>query len=116
MREKRTHVDYARDMLEYAEAAERIVDGTTFASFSANEEKTLAVVRALEIVGEAARQIPEELREQYPDVPWSEAIGMRNKVIHGYFGVDMRVIWDTVRDDLPPLRAVARMLADIESR
>src|SRR3989337_79772 len=101
-------------MLEYAGAAERIVAGTSFASFSASEEKTLAVVRALEIVGEAARQIPVELREQYPDVPWSEVIGMRNKVIHHYFGVDMRVVWDTVRDDLPPLReAVARMLTDI---
>ena len=100
-------------MLAYAETAERIVADTTFEAFSGNEEKTLAVVRALEIIGEAARQIPEQLRQRYPAVPWSETIGMRNKVIHGYFGVDLRVVWDTVLEDLPALReSVVRMLKD----
>jgi uncharacterized protein with HEPN domain len=113
LREKRTYVDYLRDMLAYAKAAERITAGSTFESFRGSEEKGLAVVRALEIIGEAARQVPIEIRQRYPDVPWAEAIGMRNKVIHGYFGVDLRVVWDTVQEDLPPLReAVTRMLED----
>lgn len=117
MKSDRTVSDYLRDMLAYAEKAEGFVAGVDFESFKDNEEKTLAVVRALEVIGEAARNIPVELRSRYPGVPWSRVVGMRNIVIHGYFGVDLRVIWDTVWDDLPPLReAVARMLEDIERR
>ena len=115
MRKKRTHADYLRDMLEYGEVAERIVEGLTFEQFRSNQEKSLAVVRALEIIGEAARQVPEDVRGSHPEVPWAETIGMRNKVIHGYFGVDLRVVWDTVREDIPSLReAVASILEDVD--
>ncbi len=117
MRRKRTYIDYLRDMLTYAETAERFVGDLDRETFSRDTEKTFAVVRALEVVGEAARHIPVDVRNAYPDVPWSKVVGMRDIVIHGYFGVDLEVIWKTVREDLPPLReAAGRMLEKIERR
>ncbi len=117
MRRKRTYIDYLRDMLTYAETAESFVGDLEFEVFSRDTEKTFAVVRALEVVGEAAGHIPADVRNAYPDVPWSKVVGMRDIVIHGYFGVDLEVIWKTVREDLPPLReAAGRMLEEIERR
>lgn len=116
MKARRDYTDYLRDILEYAEKAERFVEGLDFQAFERNEEKTLAVVRALEVIGEAARHIPGSLRAQYPDVPWEDMVGMRSKLIHDYFGVDLKVVWRTVQEDLPPLcDAVAHILADISN-
>jgi len=115
MKPKRQWADYLRDMLEHAAKARQFVAGTELETFGANEEKVLAVVRALEIIGEAARHIPAALRTRYPMIPWQDAIGMRDKLTHDYFGVDLEVVWRTVHYDLPPLQeAVARMLADLE--
>jgi uncharacterized protein with HEPN domain len=114
MKAHRDYKDYLRDILEYAEKAERFVQGLDFEAFERNEEKTLAVIRALEVIGEAARHIPGTLREIYPDVPWEDMVGMRSKLIHDYFGVDLKVVWRTVHEDLPPLRdSVAQLLADL---
>jgi uncharacterized protein with HEPN domain len=113
MKARRDYTDYLRDILEYAEKAERFVEGLDFQAFERNEEKTLAVVRALEVIGEAARHIPGTLRAEYPGVPWEDMVGMRSKLIHDYFGVDLKVVWRTVQEDLPLLRdAVAHILAD----
>jgi uncharacterized protein with HEPN domain len=72
-------------------------------------------VRALETIGEAARNIPASLRRRYPQVPWRDLVDMRNKLIHEYFGVDQEVLWRTVREDIPPLcDAVRQMLAEME--
>ena len=74
-------------MVEYAEKAERFVHGIGLADFQKDEQKVLAVVRALEVIGEAARQIPRSLRNRNPDIPWRQITGMRNIVIHEYFGM-----------------------------
>jgi uncharacterized protein with HEPN domain len=63
-----------------------------------------AVVRELEIIGEASRNLTDELREAHPEVPWSQIIGMRNRFIHAYFDVNLRIVWEIVRDDLPRLK------------
>ncbi len=70
-----------------------------------NDEKTFdAVIRNLEIIGEAAHQIPRHIQEKYPDIPWLQMKGMRNMLIHEYFGVDADILWQTICEDLPDLK------------
>lgn len=115
MKPKRVYTDYLRDMVEYAEKAERFVRGVEFEDFQNDEQKVLAVVRALEVIGEAARHIPKTVRDKYPEILWKKIAGMRNMVIHEYFGVDLEVVWRTVQENLPPLRqAIATILQDLE--
>ena len=69
----------------------------------------------LQIIGEAARALPEETRALAPDIPWLKIIGMRNILVHGYFGIDTDVVWDTVTQDIPALKpAVERLLQRLE--
>lgn len=98
---KRVHDDYLRDMLENAEKALSFVDGMDYDGFETDDKAVYAVIRAFEIIGEAARQIPENIKKANPEVPWREITGMRNKLTHEYFGVNTRVVWRTVHEDLP---------------
>ncbi|MBI5879604.1 MAG: DUF86 domain-containing protein [Chloroflexi bacterium] len=108
--------DFLRDIAENADKAQRFVRDITCEEFLQNEEKLYAVVRALEIIGEAARHIPPDVRARYPLLNWRGATGMRDKMIHDYFGVDAEVVWRTVHEDLPPLQAViVVMLGDFEA-
>jgi len=105
MTPRRTYQDYLQDILEAATHAAEFIAGIDLDTFRQDTEKVYAVTRALEIIGEAARQIPLSAQAAYPELPWQEMIGMRNIVIHRYFGVDAEVLWRTVREDLPPLAA-----------
>ena len=98
---KRVYEDYLRDMLENAEKALSFVSGMNFEDFEIDDKAVYAVIRAFEIIGEAARQIPENIQEANPDIPWREITGMRNKLTHEYFGVNTKVVWRTVHEDLP---------------
>ena len=113
MNSGRRQEDYLRDILEYAEKAERFLDGSPSAEALGKDERTLlAVIRCLEVIGEAAKRVPPDLRSKHPGVPWRGMMGMRDKVIHGYFGVDAEVVWRTVREDLPLLRAAMAELVE----
>ena len=115
MRPKRVYEDYLRDILDATQKAKRFVEGISFDAFAANDEKVFAVIRALEIIGEAAKKVPKSVQKRCPEVPWPEVAGMRDKLIHGYFGVNLRRVWQTVVEDLPVLQAgVQRILADLD--
>lgn len=103
MNKGRVYLDYLRDMLESAEKAAEFVSGMNFDDFKNDEKTIFAVVRALEIIGEAAKKIPKDLGDTYPEIPWREIAGTRDKLIHEYFGVNILVVWRTVQDDLPTL-------------
>ncbi len=108
------YIDYLRDILDAVDEALQFVKGMEFEQFVADNRTNFAVVRALEIIGEAAKNIPPAVRQRYPDVPWKEMSGMRDKLIHGYFGVDLRVVWRTAQEDLPTLRAqMVRVVAEV---
>ncbi len=114
MKTQRVYHDYVRDIIDHAEKAMRFVHGVTFDDFGDNEEKIFAVVRALEIIGEAARHIPKAWRDKYPRVPWKQVVGMRDKITHEYFAVDLEVVWKTLHEDLPLLHETATaMLKDL---
>ena len=81
--------------------------------FMADKKTVNAVIRSLEIIGEATGKIPKNVRMRYPDVPWDEIIGMRNRLMHEYFGVDLDIVWQTIQDDLMPLQiAIKAILHD----
>jgi|SRR5580658_2511327 len=94
-----------RHMLDHAKEAVSMVQGTVRADLDTDRKLNLSLVRLLEIVGEAATRVPTEGRRLYPDIPWPEVIGLRNRLIHGYDSVDFDILWEIVSHDLPPLIA-----------
>lgn len=96
--------DYLRHILVEAEYLLGQSAGLTFAEFMANETLRRAFVRSLEIIGQAAKNIPEEFRTQHSDIEWRGMSGMRDRLIHGYFGVDYEIVWDVVQNHIPALR------------
>lgn len=89
-------LDHAREAVEMAKAHKR-------ADLDSDRQFNLALVRLLEIVGEAANRVPEDLRARLPGVPWSQIVGLRNRLIHGYDEVDFDILWQIVSEDLPGL-------------
>jgi len=91
------------DILAAIAKISRYTSGMTEACFAADERTVDAVLRNLEIIGEATRHLPGDFTARHPEVPWHEMRGMRNILIHEYFGVSMPIIWETVTQNLPPL-------------
>ena len=113
MRARRNHRDYLQDIAHYAEVGGRMVTGAEFDEFAKDEVKVLAALQVLEVIGEASKKVPDSLKSRYPEIPWKDVAGTRDKLIHGYFDVDLEVVWRSLVEDLPPLRkTVARMLDD----
>lgn len=107
---ERTYLDFLADIRDNLVEAHAFVEGMTFASFSSDKRTWYAVVRALEIVGEATKRLPPELKDRYPDLPWRDMAGMRDKLIHDYFGVDLQVVWETAMEEAPALEAEIRSI------
>lgn len=102
---------YFEDMLTSIEKVKRYVGSLTFEQFAHDEMRVDAVIRNLEVMGEAARSIPPEVRERYPSIEWRKVVGLRNILIHEYSGVDIEILWDIVKAKLPQLeREVRRAL------
>ncbi len=88
---------YLTDILAAIDAIEKFVEGTDYESFRSDDMKSSAVIRKFEIIGEATKNIPETLKQKYPDIPWKKMAGFRDRLIHFYFGIKYELIWDTTR-------------------
>ena len=92
-----------RHMLDYSVEAVHMLSGKDRKALSRERMLELALVRLIEIIGEAAAKITPETKSQYPLIPWNALTGMRNRLIHGYDSIDLNILWDTIEVDLPPL-------------
>lgn len=99
----RRYGDFLDDIRAAADKARAFVAGMSYDAFAADDKTAFAVVRALEIIGEAAKRIPPAVRDRYPAVPWRAMAGIRDKLIHDYISVNLEVVWKTVAEDLPGL-------------
>ena len=92
------------DILEAIDKIERYTDGIGFKEWQQDDKTVDAVVRNIEVIGEAASHLPVEIQDQYKDIPWSMMKRIRNVLAHEYFGIDLKIIWKTVKEDLPALK------------
>lgn len=104
--------DYLRDILDTMEKAQRFVENLSYEEFTEDDKTFFAVVRALEIIGEATKNIPDDSRKENPDVPWKDMAGMRDILIHDYFGVDMETVWLTVTEKIPEVKPLIQKMLE----
>jgi uncharacterized protein with HEPN domain len=107
---------YLQDILDAMLAIEQFVEGMSFDEFKKDDRTSSAVIRKFEIIGEAAKQIPEEIRNKYPLIPWKEMAGMRDRLIHFYFGIKYDLVWHTIKDIIPQVKpAIHEILKILKS-
>jgi uncharacterized protein with HEPN domain len=99
---KRTYVHFLNDIRNSGKRIMGYVEGMDYPTFAQNDLVQDAVMRNLEIIGEAAKNVPEDVRNKY-DIPWKSIVGLRNIVIHTYFGIDLENIWSIIQNDLPKI-------------
>lgn len=108
-------LDYVEDILDAMSKAQLLLEDVAYDELVSNFRISFALFRALEIVGEATKRLPQSLRDQYPDVPWREMAGMRDRLIHGYDVVDYQLVWDTVKKRIPVVRLqIQQILRDFD--
>lgn len=105
----RDYTLYLKDILQAIESIEVFTAGMDYATFVFDDKTMSAVIRKLEIIGEAVKQLPEEIRMKHPEIPWKQIAGMRDKLVHFYFGVNARLIWQTIHNRLPALKTAIKM-------
>lgn len=110
---KREFLDYLDDIINAINKVEAFTKDMKYEEFIEDDKTTFAVIRALEIIGEAVKKMPPSIKKQHPQIPWKDMAGMRDKLIHEYFGVKTKVVWETIKQDMPPLKPLfQRILAE----
>ena len=112
----REYEDYLRDLLNKKKKIQNFIKDLEFESFKQDDKTKFAVIRGLEIIGEATKHISEEFRKKYPEVPWKEMAGMRDVLAHDYFGVDEETVWLTAKEKIPQLKpSIEKILAEMSN-
>lgn len=113
----RDYTLYLKDILEAMEAIEKFVEGIDFDNFQKNDIVSSAVIRKFEIIGEATKNVPETIRIKYPEIPWKEMAGMRDRLIHFYFGVKYSLVWQTIKDIIPSIKPlIYKIIEDVSNQ
>ena len=97
-------LDYLDDILDGVEKINRYTGEMTYEEFVGDSKTVDAVLRNFEVIGEAAKNVPDEIRQEYDDVPWAEMAGMRDKLIHGYATVELQIVWTTIQEEIPEVK------------
>ncbi|WP_050033768.1 HepT-like ribonuclease domain-containing protein [Halorubrum halophilum] len=105
-------LDYLDDILDGVAKIKRYTRGMTYEEFVDDPKTVDAVLRNFEVIGEAAKNVPDDIRQEYDDVPWSEMAGMRDKLIHGYATVELQIVWTTIQEEVPTLGAQIESVRD----
>jgi len=107
---------FLKHILDAIDLIESYLKDKNYEEFESNRMLQDAVIRELEIIGEATKNLSAEFRNRHPEIPWRQIAGMRNKLIHGYFGVDLGAVWDTATNDIPSLREKLREILKMEEK
>ena len=107
-----TKLLYLKDIKRAINSIEEFIEGFDFNQFIVDDKTSSAVIRKFEIIGEATKNIPEVIRKQYPEIPWKDISGMRDKLIHAYSEVDLRLVWTTIHQRLPKLKSTIEKLLE----
>ena len=112
---KNEFLDFVEDILDAMDKAEILIANLTYDQFAGDFRVHFAVVRALEIIGEATKRLPSSVRDRYPTTPWRGMAGMRDRIIHGYDTVNLGIVWNVVTQDIPNIKPILKqVLADYE--
>jgi len=109
---KRDYTLFIRDILDAIERIDEFVSGMNFEEFKGDDKTVSAVVRKLEIIGEATKNVPDEIKETYPALPWNSMAKMRDRLIHGYFVVDHEIVWKVITEELPEIKPTIRNILE----
>ncbi len=93
-----------KDILTALESLEQFIGHMSFEEFKKDDKTSSAVIRKFEIIGEATKKLPDSIRNRHPDIPWKEMAAMRDRLIHLYMEVDLKIVWDTIKNRLPELK------------
>ena len=114
---RRDYGGYLQDMIDSVNDVEAFTRGMAFGDFTKDRKTVNAVVRSIEVIGGATKNIPKSIRDKYPLLPWKKMAGMRDRMIHEYFAVDLEILWKVVNDELPPLKPLLQdVLKDLDER
>ena len=113
---KRDYKLFLKDILLSIDKIENFVDEMSFEEFMKDEKTKSAVIREIEVIGEATKNIPEVIRKRYKELPWKDMARMRDKIIHFYFGVDYEIVWKVVKDRLPDIKNLIKKIVSAQER
>ncbi|MBI2542156.1 DUF86 domain-containing protein [Candidatus Woesearchaeota archaeon] len=112
---KRDYELFIKDIIDSMEFIEEFVRGMSLDGIEADEKTSSAVIRKFEVIGEAVKHIPNKVKEEHKDIQWKSMAGMRDRLIHAYFGIDYRLVWTAIKTEIPKLKPkMKKLLSSLE--